>query len=307
MPKVSVIIPIYGVEKYIERCADSLFAQTLSDMEFIFVDDCTPDSSMELLNRKIEKNRLRFAEMHWQVRIVKMPTNSGLPAVRRHGIQLATGDFVIHCDSDDWPEKDMYETLYTKAIEGKYDIVFCDYYRSTENHRNAVSEAKYLNAVLLTGPVWNKLVKRNICENMHILYPSGNKGEDGVLMVQYSYYSNSKAYVQRPLYNYYVNSESITQEKSPEKKLRNLEQEKANTDIRIAFLKQHHDTERFEKEIALWKYTTRMNLLSLMKDRRYYNIWRSTYPELDKKFYICKFLSIKARVGYLLRRFRIVR
>lgn len=307
MPKVSVIIPIYGVEKYIERCADSLFAQTLSDMEFIFVDDCTPDRSMELLNKKIETSRLRFAEMHWQVRTVRMPTNSGLPAVRRHGIQLATGDFVIHCDSDDWPEKDMYETLYTKAIEGNYDIVFCDYYRSSETQRNAVSEAKFLNAVLLTGPLWNKLVKRTICKNKHILYPSGNKAEDGVLMVQYSYLSNSKAYIHRPLYNYYVNAESITQGMSPDKKLRNLEQEKANTDIRIAFLEKLHDTERFEKEIAIWKYTTRMNILSLMKEKIYYDIWRNTYPELDKNFYICKFLSIKAKMGYLLRRFRIVR
>ena len=307
MPKVSVIIPIYGVEKYIERCADSLFAQTLSDMEFIFVDDCTPDSSMELLNKKIEKNRLHFAEKHWQVRTVRMPTNSGLPAVRRHGIQLATGDYLIHCDSDDWPEKDMYEALYTKAIEGNYDIVFCDYYRSSENQRIAVSEAKCLNEVLLTGPLWNKLVKRSICVNNHILYPSGNKAEDGVLMVQYSYYSTSKAYVQQPLYNYYVNVDSITQVKSPEKKLRNLEQEKTNTDIRIAFLEQHHDTERFEKEIAIWKYNTRMNILSLMKERMYYDIWRNTYPELDKRFYVCKYLSIKARISYLLRRFRILR
>ena len=84
MPKVSVLVPVYGVEKYIERCARSLFEQTLDDMEFIFVDDCTPDRSVEILKSIIEEYRLRFAEKKYAVRFVKMPTNSGLAAVRRH-------------------------------------------------------------------------------------------------------------------------------------------------------------------------------------------------------------------------------
>ena len=84
MPKVSVLVPVYGVEKYIERCARSLFEQTLDDIEFIFVDDCTPDRSIEILESVIEKYRLRFAEKKYDVRIERMPTNSGQAAVRRH-------------------------------------------------------------------------------------------------------------------------------------------------------------------------------------------------------------------------------
>ena len=84
MPKVSVIVPIYKTEKYIERCAISLFEQTLSNIELIFIDDCSPDKSVALLKSQIEKYRLRFAEKKYEVRIVRRPTNSGLAAVRRH-------------------------------------------------------------------------------------------------------------------------------------------------------------------------------------------------------------------------------
>ena len=87
MPKVSVCIPVYGVENYIERCARSLFEQTLDDIEFIFVDDCSPDRSIEILKHVIDEYRHSFEKRNYTVRIEQMPTNSGLAAVRRHGIQ----------------------------------------------------------------------------------------------------------------------------------------------------------------------------------------------------------------------------
>ena len=112
MPKVSVVIPIYGVEKYIERCAVSLFEQTLHDIEFVFVDDCTPDHSIEILKQVIEKYRPCFEEKNYAVRIERMSSNSGLPTVRRHGVSWCSGEYVTHCDSDDWVAPNMYELLY---------------------------------------------------------------------------------------------------------------------------------------------------------------------------------------------------
>jgi glycosyltransferase involved in cell wall biosynthesis len=87
MPKVTVIIPIYGVEKYIERCATSLFKQTLDDIEYIFIDDCSPDNSVNILKQVLEK----YPHRQKQTTIYSMPTNSGLAAVRRHGINSAGG------------------------------------------------------------------------------------------------------------------------------------------------------------------------------------------------------------------------
>ena len=98
MPKVSVIVPVYGVEKYIERCARSLFEQTLDDMEFIFVDDCTKDESIEVLKRVIDLYPVRKD----QVKIIHHAVNKGLSRARETGVNAATGDYIGHCDSDDW-------------------------------------------------------------------------------------------------------------------------------------------------------------------------------------------------------------
>ena len=124
MPKLSVIIPMYGVEKYIGRCAESLFAQTLEDVEFIFIDDCTPDRSVEILQEVIDRNQPRFAGMNWIVRIEHMPTNGGQAAVRRHGVEVATGDYLIHCDSDDWVEPDAYKRM-SQAVNPYGDGLAC--------------------------------------------------------------------------------------------------------------------------------------------------------------------------------------
>ena len=97
-PKVSIIVPIYRVEEYIERCAESLFAQTFDDIEYIFVDDCSPDKSVEILQRTLEK----YPHRKRLTRIERLSSNSGQAAVRRQGIQLASGDYTVHCDSDDW-------------------------------------------------------------------------------------------------------------------------------------------------------------------------------------------------------------
>ena len=95
MPKVSVIIPIYGVEKYIERCVRSLFEQTLDDIEYLFIDDCSPDGSVRIIMRILDE----YPNRKEQVIIHRMEQNSGQAKVREWGMKNATGDYVIHCDS----------------------------------------------------------------------------------------------------------------------------------------------------------------------------------------------------------------
>lgn len=118
-PKVSVIIPIYNVEKYIDRCARSLFEQTLEDIEYIFIDDCTPDKSVDILESVLKEYPHRIP----QTQIIRLPKNIGAANVRKKGILLATGEYVIQCDSDDWVEKDMYELMYNKALSEDLDMI----------------------------------------------------------------------------------------------------------------------------------------------------------------------------------------
>ena len=99
-PKVSVIVPIYGVEPYIERCVRSLMEQTYTNCEYIFVDDCTPDASVEILKRVLED----YPNRKQKVKIIQNEKNQGLPQTRKHGFQYATGDFVANVDSDDFVE-----------------------------------------------------------------------------------------------------------------------------------------------------------------------------------------------------------
>lgn len=302
MPKVSVIVPIYGVEKYIERCVKSLFAQTLDDLEFIFIDDCTPDRSMELLEAEIEKKRPRFAGMNWKVRTVKMPTNSGQAAVRRHGIQLATGQYIIHCDSDDWVEETAYEKLYKCAAENDYDIVYCDYYKSDGINKKHFKRSEKKRFML--GPLWNKLVKASLYKN-DINYPVNNKAEDGAIMMQLSYYAKTRGYVNEPLYYYFMNPESICHVPTAEACLERHRQELANLDLRLEFLKNQGVIDEYKDSVVAWKLASRKNLLPLVNEEKYYQKWLNTYPEINGNVLTCPAVKFKSKIGYLIVRYRL--
>ena len=111
-PKVSVIVPVYNVSKYVERCVRSLMEQTCPDIEYIFVDDATPDDSMAVLERVLEDYPQRLAN----VRILHNMQNQGLAKSRFIGMDEAAGEFVLHCDSDDWMEQDMVQAMLEAAL-----------------------------------------------------------------------------------------------------------------------------------------------------------------------------------------------
>lgn len=170
-PKVSIIIPVYGVEKYIERCIRSLFEQTLRDIEYIFIDDCTPDKSVEILKRVLEE----YPQRKSQVVIHRMEKNSGQAAVRKWGMLNATGEYVIHCDSDDWVDVHMYEEMYNKAIEEDADVVVCDFCSTdceNEQYSKGLISKERENVIVdvllwrIAGCLWNKLVRRKNIQTM---------------------------------------------------------------------------------------------------------------------------------------------
>lgn len=223
MPKVSIIVPVYGAEKYIERCARSLFEQTLDDIEFIFVDDCTPDRSIDILKVVIEKFRLRFAEKKYVVRIERMPMNSGQGAVRRHGIQLATGDYITFCDSDDFMPEDAVESLYNLAVESDADIVSGDMewlYDDGTTKRSYISlpygsdrESVYraLLSKEYSHTLCSKLFKNSLLqEHEYITLMNHTNGEDGMLFYQVLQYANKVVHKNAVVYRYYQNSQSST-------------------------------------------------------------------------------------------------
>ncbi|MEG0697951.1 MAG: glycosyltransferase [Algoriella sp.] len=122
-PKVSILVPIYKVENFIECCATSLFEQNFEHIEYIFVNDKSPDRSIELLKGVIEKYPHRKAN----VKIIDHQENKGLAGARNTGVENATGEYILHVDSDDYLDLNAIDLLYTKAVETNSDIVTCNY------------------------------------------------------------------------------------------------------------------------------------------------------------------------------------
>lgn len=173
MPKVSLIIPVYNVENYIEKCLNSVISQTLKDMEVIIVNDGSKDSS----KMKIEKYLKQYP---WIKYLEK--ENGGLSDARNYGISHATGQYIAFLDSDDYIESTMYEEMYNKAIEENSDMVECDFIWEYANKKKK-DIGKICNSkkeMIEKGRVvaWNKLIKRELIKKTDIKFPVGLRYED---------------------------------------------------------------------------------------------------------------------------------
>lgn len=115
-PKVSIIVPCYGVEQYLDRCVESLVGQTLLNIEIILVDDLSPDRTPEMCDEWAKKDS--------RIRVVHKVQNGGLGLACNTGIEVSTGEYIAFCDSDDYVDKDMYETMYNAAAKENVDVVF---------------------------------------------------------------------------------------------------------------------------------------------------------------------------------------
>lgn len=282
IPKVSVIIPVYGVERYIKRCAISLFEQTLDDIEYIFIDDCTKDKSIEILYEVLE----RYPNRKNQVRIEKMFTNSGQAMVRQRGALMATGEYIIHCDSDDWLDLDAYKKLYEKAIEKNYDIVYCDYYRCVEsdlkiiNQNNIIDNIDFIKKILgleMAACFWNKLIKRELYLKYNFYPLKGlNMGEDIATIVPLIYNTNNIGYVSMPLYYYVYNPNSVV----------NNIREKNIEDIKyvVELLEKIFCKDKeILNEISIYKYRQKSLLLFFSNNKnrnKYSNLWSDLHIKM---------------------------
>lgn len=218
-PKVSVIVPIYGVEHYIECCARSLFAQTFQEVEFIFVNDCTKDGSMEVLSSV----RKEFPEAN--VKVINLEHNMGLPQARRTGVEQAVGNFILHVDSDDWIEPDMVERLYQRAEDTGADMVCCDWQEEYEDHDEVfdhyeASRDSYYESILALETdayVWSRMAKRELYDGLE--FPTRNMFEDFAITSQLLAKCRTIEFVHSPLYHYRRSNTSSIRSSSDTKEI----------------------------------------------------------------------------------------
>lgn len=311
MPKVSIIVPIYGVERYIARCLDSLFQQTLDDIQFIFVDDCTPDQSMSILDAKINEYRHQIHEEN--IVIVRMPENGGLNVVRKKGLQYASGEYILHCDSDDWLELDACRLMYEKAVVENADVVICDFSISDggkicRKQKGCSSLEKVTlmgNMLLREDPwsIWNKMFKRTTCYDEKIVYPKGAMGEDMVLTLQLMERCKNISYIPQSLYNYYFNPESISHAATIEKQMRNFKQMKDNLDIILDYFNRKGLDMLYKDGLFKQKWMTKCMLLEMPKNKDRRKLWIDTYHEINKKVLFSKMVTNEEKIKYILTYF----
>lgn len=294
--KVSVIVPVYGVEKFVGRCIESLMRQTLDDVEYIIIDDCTPDSSIEIIKAVVEK----YPSRKDSVRYIRHDRNRGLPAARNTGLDAASGEYVFHCDSDDFMEHDMLECLYHEAVNGNCDYVWCDWYLTFDAKSRAMRQPSAKSArdaltLMLTGAmrynVWNKLVKRNLYVRTGIRFPEGcSMGED-MTMIRLAAVASKVGNVARPLYHYIrTNAEAMTQSYS-ELRLGEL---RNNVDATCDFLRAS-DIEGLEQELNWFKLNVKLPFLFNGR-KKDIDRWRQWYPEANRDIMGNRMQSIRTRL-----------
>ena len=207
--RISLIVPIYGVEKYIAKFAESALDQTYQDLQFIFVNDGTKDRSMEILRDLIAN---RYA--HLQSRIVIIDKeNGGLPSARKAGLDVAEGEYVLFADSDDWMETDAVEKVMAKADETHADIIYFDLIKEYGNRTSYKREREYTGATKddfivnmfnykSFGYTVTKCFKRKLYTENVIYFPKLGMHEDIYLMSQIIFYARSLVHIPEALYHY---------------------------------------------------------------------------------------------------------
>ena len=212
MTKVSVIVPVYNVEKYLERCLDSLINQTLEDIEIICVNDGSKDNSPKILEEyKNKDNRI----------VIFNQENAGLSVARNSGMKIAKGEYIGFVDSDDWVDLDFFEKLYNSAISSGADIAVADFVREHPNKKpkrlNITEEKVYetpedkllICKTYREGCVWNKIYRTEFLKSIDLWFVPGMYYEDRDFTVQSLYFSKKLVTVPNTYYRYFVNPKSI--------------------------------------------------------------------------------------------------
>lgn len=284
--KISIIVPIYKAEQYIKECVESLLNQDFDSIEYIFVNDCTPDKSIDILSAIIKK----YPHRKQDVKIIHNTENKGSGYTRKKGMQSATGDYVIQIDADDWVETNMCSQLYQKAIEVGADIVASDYFENKGDKQRYIAQKYKENNWLdfrgillggLHGSVCNKLIKRELYTS-HNIYPPENFSlyEDKITTLPLFLKAKKVAYIEQAFLHYRQHDSSMTKVIVNDKMVKDT----------ILFIEKLYDF--FMQENLLPKYEYDFNTCVLyhkkifMLDEKYYPYWDNIYPEVNRLKYI---------------------
>jgi glycosyltransferase involved in cell wall biosynthesis len=281
--KVSICVPVYGGEKYIAQCARSLFEQSYDNIEYVFVNDCTKDKSIEVVQHVVED----YPHRKKSLRIVNHDRNRGLAASRRTGVENSLGDYFLHIDEDDYLEKDAIRQYVDCAMETDADIVMADHNYVMSNgivpHYDVVpADKKAYVKMLLTRQasieIWGRLIRRSFVMEHSLFAPEGlDMSEDFVLIPRMVYLAKRVAKVDACLLNYVRYNEGAG---SKGVKLRGLETTAQAMEILEDFFTKIPDSADYAETLTIAKLHNKVTLYGIAA-KKDYGFIRPLYPEVS--------------------------
>lgn len=280
--QVSILMPVYKVEQYIEKTLDSIFTQTYPYLDYVFVNDCSPDNSLQVLKDTIKKHNIEAD----RYTIITHAQNEGIAVSRADCLANATGDYVFFVDSDDWIEKDAAEQMVKATNGGTVDIVGCDFMKdflsgkTTCHHENYADTCREnmmrcLNYDIATV-LWKLLIRRSLFEHFTIT-PHVDIVEDYIMSVKLYYYAKSFVALPQAFYHYVQYNQarvslqtlwSVTMHIKGVEEVEAFLREKGLYDMKT------------EHKLMLRKFNIKSNFLT--KHLLDYKAYKNTFPEADR-------------------------
>ena len=245
MPKISIIVPVYNVEKYIAKCLKSLTLQTLQGIEIIIVNDGSLDRSIDIIEKYVKENptKIKYYEKK----------NGGLSSARNYGIEYATGEYIAFLDSDDYVEINMYEEMYNLAKKENADMVECDFIWEWEYGKKVYDKRREYKTKedIMKKPrvvAWNKIYKREILNKNKIRFPEGLIYEDMEFFYKLLPHLNKISYINKYFVHYIQRKDSISN-----KQTKKIEDIFKILDNIFDYYKEQNLYNQYEKELKYMK------------------------------------------------------
>ena len=291
---VSYIIPIYNVSAYIEKSVRSLLEQSYSNIEYIFINDCSSDDSEIKLRRIIED----FPERRNKIKVITNEQNLGSATTRNIGLDMARGEYVMFADSDDWISCDYVESMVHKIEWENDDIVYCDYFESYNNNEKLINQnygkdnVECIRSMLeggMHGSTWNKIYRRSfLLKSKQKFVERADLFEDVSWNIRLFACTTKISYIPKVFYHYVqYNSNSIIKSMaSSERKRSRAMQRIENVRVACDYLTIFGLEEKLGKEMKEWKLMAKNDLID-DKDDSSLQSWIKTFPEADAAIIKC--------------------
>lgn len=300
---ISVIIPVYGTEKYLEKCLDSVINQNLKniEIEIIVINDASQDNSIEIIKEYMKKDK--------RIILINKEKNEGLSSARNSGIKRSTGKYLFHLDSDDWIDRNCLQELCNLTKDNP-DMIIADYCLDYDNGKkkylqgqpreinNNISCIKNICYSKAVPYISGKLIKRDLYIKNNILHIDGvNLGEDLAVILRLLFFSNKVKKLNKSFYHYFQNSQSITKK---ETNIKNIEDIVQVLDMNREFFLEKYSDLLPEIDTLYFNHLSRHLLNSKLEDNVLYEEKLKDALNLVKKIQF-KNLSKLGKLVYIFR------